>query len=333
VSENAAPREMGFLLIEGFSLLSFAAAVEPLRAANILSGKPLYRWRNIAFTEGEISASNGLAIRPDHGLADAPRFDTVFVCAAGNPTTFHHEPTLNWLRRIAAAGANIAGVSGGPFILARAGVLAGYRCAIHWEHAPAFVEAFPELMLTRALFEIDRDRLTCGGGVAALDMMHELIARDHGPALAAAVSDWFLQTEIRMGEGAQRLSARERYGTGNAKLIRALAAMEARLDEPASRERLAGVAGVSLRQLERLFAAELGGSIERIYLKLRLDRARLLLRQSTLSVVEIGVACGFASPSHFSRSYKARFGAPPKTERTTAVREGAKAAIMARPPA
>jgi transcriptional regulator GlxA family with amidase domain len=173
-------------------------------------------------------------------------------------------------------------------------------------------------MLTRALFEIDRDRLTCGGGVAALDMMHELIAVDHGPALAAAVSDWFLQTEIRMGEGVQRLSARERHGTSNAKLIKALAAMEARLDEPAGRERLASVAGVSLRQLERLFSAELGSSIDRTYLKFRLDRARLLLRQSTLTVVEVGVACGFASPSHFSRSYKARFGAPPKAERATA---------------
>lgn len=312
---DAAPRRMGFLLIEGFSLMSYASAVEPLRAANVLAGRRLYEWRHVAAGGRTAAASNGIAVAADHGLEEAARYDTVFVCAAGNPSTFRHRPTLGWLRRVAGRGARIAGVSGGPFVLARAGLLAGRRCTVHWEHVPAFAETFPELLLTGALFEIDGDRLTCGGGIAALDMLHALIRADHGPALAAMVSDWFLQTEIRGGEGAQRLSVRERHGTRNPRLLRALEAMESRLDEPIGRAALAAVAGVSLRQLERLFAAQLGSTIDRHYLAMRLERARVLLRQTGLPVVQVGAECGFASPSHFSRSYRSRFGISPRRER------------------
>ena len=309
------PRAMGFLLIDGFSLMSFASVVEPLRAANVLGGRQLYAWANISMGGEPVAASSGLTIQPDRSIADGIAFDSVFVCAAGNPTTFADRPTFTWLRRLARAGVRIAGVSGGPYILARAGLLDGYRSTIHWEHVPAFIEAFPQLDMTRALFEIDRGRLTCGGGVAALDMMHAMITADHGPVLAAAVSDWFLQTDIRAEGDVQRLAPRERYGTANVRLLTALRLMEARLDEPVDRRTLAEAAGVTLRQLERLFAQYLSTSIGRHYLRLRLDRARVLLRQTGMPVVEAGIASGFASPSHFSKCYKAQFGLSPKDER------------------
>lgn len=314
-SDLNTPRPMGFLLVEGFSLLSYAAAVEPLRAANTLAGRQLYRWVNLTLADAGIHASSGLAVAPDQPIGQNTAFDTVFVCIAGNPSTFQHAPTLHWLRHLARQGVRLAGVSGGPFVLARAGLLQGHRCTVHWEHVPAFEAAFPGLDLRRTLFEIDRDRLTCGGGVAALDMMHALITLDHGPALAGAVSDWFLQTQIRFGEGAQRPSLRERHGTGNAKLLRAIAIIERHLDEPPGRAALAAGAGISLRQLERLFAGELGTTIDRYALRLRLDHARLLLAQTSLSITEIGVACGFASASHFSRSYRAQFKASPSAQR------------------
>jgi transcriptional regulator GlxA family with amidase domain len=178
-------------------------------------------------------------------------------------------------------------------------------------------EAFPQLDLHRTLYEIDRDRLTCAGGVAPLDMMVELIERDHGHDLATGVAEWFLQTEIRPGGAAQRMKARERFGVSNERLLRALAFMEANLEEPASKDRLAQAAGVSVRQLERLFAQHLGTTPGEHYLNLRLDRARTLLRQTTLSVMGAAVATGFVSPSHFSRAYRARFGKSPKAERAT----------------
>jgi len=306
---------MAFLLVEGFSLLSYASAVEPLRAANTLSGRPLYRWTNLTIDDATAHASSGIAIAPDGSIGAETEFDTVFVCVAGNPSAFQHQPTFQWLRRLARQGVRLAGVSGGPLVLARAGLLEGYRCTVHWEHVPVFEAAFPNLDLRRTLFEIDRGRLTCGGGVAALDMMHALITLDHGPALAGAISDWFLQTQIRFGEGAQRMSPRERHGTSNAKLLKVIALMERQLDTPPQRAALAAAAGISLRQMERLFASEMGTSYEKYALRIRLDHARLLIAQSSMSMTEIGLACGFASASHFSRSYKTRFGLSPSAER------------------
>ncbi len=169
--------------------------------------------------------------------------------------------------------------------------------------------------MSHTLFEIDRDRLTCAGGIAALDMMHALIERDHGHRLAAAVSEWFLQTEVRDGGGAQRMTLRQRYGISNARLLEVLGHMEANLEEPAERAELARVAGVSLRQLERLFAVHLRTTVRRHYLAIRLARARVLLRQTALPIIEISVACGFATASHFSRAYRVQFRAPPRADR------------------
>lgn len=305
---------IAFLLIDGFALMSYAAAIEPLRAANLLSGRELYRWRHVAVDGGSAEASNGVRVIADQKVGDKAAFDTVMVCAGGNPALFEDAATFAWLRDLARTGVRLGGISGGPWILARAGVLRGHRATVHWEHLPAMAEAFPILDLNRTLYEVDRDRLTCAGGVAALDMVVELIEGDHGRALATAVADWYLRTEMRSGGTAQRMQPRERFGVSNEKLLRTLAYMEAHLEEPANKSQLAAVAGVSVRQLERLFAQHLGATPAERYLQIRLDRARTLLRQTTLSVMEAAVACGFVSPSHFARAYRARFGVSPRAE-------------------
>ena len=308
------PRTIGFCLVDGFALMSFASAIEPLRAANVLAGRELYRWRHIAMAEAAL-ASNGLRLAPDHRVGDEVALDMLLVVAGGNPAEFRDPKTFRWLRRLARRGVAIGGVSGGPFVLARAGLLDGYRCTIHWEHGPAFRETFPHLDMTGRLFEIDRDRLTCAGGVAALDMLHALIAQDHGRALADAVAEWFLQTEIRTAEGAQRRTLQERFRVSSGPLLVALDALETRIEDPPGRAELARMAGVSVRQLERLFAAELRTTIARHRLTLQLERARMLVRQSAMPLLEIAVASGFASASHFSRAYKAAFGRPPRADR------------------
>ena len=309
------PHRFGFLLIDDFALMSFASAVEPLRAANILAGRMLYEWFHISTGAGAIAASNGLSVTADHTIADKIRFDTVLVCAGGNPAAFDDAKAIAWLRRLARSGCAIGGVSGGPFILAKAGILDGVRCTIHWEHLPAFTEAFPDLVSTRTLFEIDRGRLTCGGGVAALDMMHALIRRDHGQSLAARVSDWYLQTAVRLGDSTQRISLLERVGTNNRSLIAAIGSMERQLASPMSRAALAKAAHVSVRQLERLFAKHLGVTIGQHYLALRLTKAQALLRQTSLPIVQIGAECGFANASHFARVYRERFATLPSRDR------------------
>ncbi len=318
MGDTARPRRIGFLLIPGFALMSYASAVEPLRAANVLAGKNLYRWRHIAIRGNDIAASNGVRIQADANISNAGRLDAIVVCAGGNPQAFDHSPTFAFLRKAARHGVQLGGVSAGPYLLAQAGLLEGYRCTVHWEHIPAFTETFPFLHLSRSLFEIDRDRFTCAGGIAALDMMHAMIRIDHGAMLASAVSDWFLQTEVRRGEVAQRLSPTERFGVHHPKLVQTLLRMEREIENPLPPGELAEKAGVSLRQLERLFARYLGTTIHRHYQRTRLEHARILLRQTTKSISEIALATGFAAPTQFSRSYRRHFGTAPARERKVA---------------
>lgn len=303
----------------GFSLLSYSAAIEPLRAANLLAEAELYRWVHISGDGPMIPASNGVSIASDAGIADTPDLDAVFVVAGGNPAAFDDAATLAWLRRLARRGVAIGGVSGGPYLLAKAGLLAGRRCTLHWMHLPAFLEAFPDLRPSMALYEIDGDRMTCAGGIAALDMIAAMIQAEQGAALAAGVREWFLQG-YRPADQPQRLSLVARHGAHSAPLLRALEAMERRLEAPLVRTELARIAGLSVRQLERLFASQVGATIGDVYRGLRLDRARVLVRESTLGITEIATACGFQSASHFSRRYREQFGASPLEERRSEAR-------------
>ncbi len=315
-TDKFAGRTLGLFLVDGFALMSYAAVIEPFRAANTLAGRELYRWTHISVDGRPICASNGASILADRAVGRPPFIcDTLFVFAAGDPASFSDARTFAWLRRLARSNVRLAGVSGGPFLLARAGLLDGHRATIHWSHESAFREAFPTLSIEPSLYVIDRRRLTCGGGTAGLDLAIELIERDHGHKLAADVSEWFIRTEPRPADKSQRLSLRERAGVRNDRVLRVLAEMEARLEEPADRAELARLAGLSLRQLERLFSAHTGETIGKYYLRLRLEKAGELLRNTGMTTTAVSVACGFPNGSYFSRAFKARFGKPPSAER------------------
>ena len=212
---------------------------------------------------------------------------------------------FRWLIRMARSGVRLGGVSGGPVILARAGLMTGRRMTVHWEYAAALAEMHPDLVLERTLYVIDRDRVTCAGGTAPVDMMHALIAGHHGARFAQLVSDWFLHTEIRPPVGPQRGGMASRIGTTNAAVLQAVAAMESHVADPVTLGDLAAASGVSARQLNRLFHAALGRSTMQVYIELRLEKAMNLIRNSPLSLTEIALATGFSSSSHFSRSVHA----------------------------
>jgi len=313
---EARAETVGFLLVPGFALMSYTAAIEPLRAANLIAGKELYRWWHASPSGKPVAASNGVSIIPDCGTDRDRAADILFVCAGGNPATFEDKGAFAWLRRLARKGVVIGGISGGPYILAKAGLLEGRRATLHWEHLPAFREAFPDVELVPSLFEIDGNRITCSGGISALDMMVALIERDHGRPLAASVGDWFLHTHIREGMGPQRMDLRYRLGVADEKLIQVLRSMETSLETPRPRAALAREAGISLRQLERLFRNHVGRGIHGHYRFLRLERARQLLRETTLPVLDVALATGFASSSQFARAYRRAFGEPPSETRT-----------------
>jgi transcriptional regulator GlxA family with amidase domain len=313
---------IGFLLIDGFALMSYASVVEAFRAANILSGRPLYEWKHISIKDTFVRASNGARIWTDARITDALDLDLLLVCAAGNPALFRDKRTFARLRYLASRKIRMGGISGGPYILARAGLLDGYRCTIHWEHRPAFVEAFPQLDVQSGVYVIDRDRLTCAGGVAGLDLATALIAEDHGRDLAVQVSDWYLQTKLREAHSAQRVSLSERYKTTNKKVLATLAAMEENIEKPLSGSVLAKRSQVSLRQLERLFRSNLQRTVATTYLHIRLTKAATLLRETGAPLVDVALASGFASASHFSRTFKYWQGRPPASFRSLTRQHG-----------
>lgn len=313
-ASDAEPTRIGFLLVDGFALLSYASVIEAFRLANLVAKCSLYTWRHISLGDDLIRASNGANIVAENRVGEDLDLDVLLVCAAYKPQ-LDDETTHGWLRRMATRVKRVGGVSGGPVILARAGLLNGYRCTIHWDHLPAFTETFPDVRVEPSLFVIDRNRLTCAGGIAGLDMAIDLIGRDHGTALATRVGEWCIRTEARTGAGAQRASPSERYGVRNGKLLRVLVHMESNVEAPATRAELAGLVGVSVRQLERLFAAHLHTTLKAVYQSIRLAHADKLLRQTAMSVTEISVACGFTSQRHFSRQFKNQFGRSPSRQR------------------
>lgn len=308
-------QEYGFLLVPHFPMMCFSAVVEPLRQANRIADKVLYRWHFLSPDGEPVQASNGVLIIPEAGLDMDIEFDTIIVLAGIDVERYRDPATLAWLRRQSRRRVKIGGISNGPLVLARAGLLHGYRSTIHWESLDAYCEEFPELDVTNTLFEIDRDRFTCSGGIAALDLMHKLIEQDHGAEVSGSVSEQFLHHHVRASDDPQRMALRERLGVSHAKLLIVLELMEANLEEPLSRDELARAAGVSVRQLERLFKTYLGRTLGHHYLDLRLKRARLMLRQTSMSVLRVAVACGFVSASHFSRAYRQKFGLAPRIDR------------------
>jgi transcriptional regulator GlxA family with amidase domain len=209
--------------------------------------------------------------------------DTLLICVGGRPWDFRDKKTLGWIRQLSRRGVRIGGVSGGPYVLARAGIMEGRHMTMHWEHAPALSEEYPDLLLTRSRYIIDRDRLTCAGGIAALDMMHAIIAEEHGKVFATQVSDWYLHREVALASSPQRASLTQRYGIHRQDIIYALELMESNIATPLDRAAIASRIGLSTRQIDRLFASLLGSSFADHYRTIRLERARNLLLQSTLA--------------------------------------------------
>ncbi|MGI9409613.1 MAG: GlxA family transcriptional regulator [Hyphomicrobiaceae bacterium] len=309
------PYRIGFLLIDGFALMSYASAVEPLRAANLLSDRVLYDVFHLAENDVSSPSSGGAKIPATMPLDARHRLDCVFVVAGGDPAAFHNPRVARWLRRMDARGTLMGGISGGPVILALAGMMEGRRMTVHWEHAGALAEISPSLMVERTLYVRDRDRLTCAGGIAPLDMMHAFITEHHGGDFARSISDWFMHTDIRPSGGPQRAGLAERHGVTSFPLIVAIEAMENHIADPLELGQLAVLVGLSKRQLNRLCSQKLGAPTMAFYRNLRLDKARSLLRQSPLSITEISLATGFGSSAHLSDRFRQRYGVAPSSVR------------------
>ena len=314
-SANAGPLKVGFLLIPDFSMLAFSSAIEPLRAANRMSEKTLFDWV-IASPMGEpVAASNEVVVNAENGPEALQDCRLVFLCSGMNIKSHTEKSILNIARRLDRGGAIIGAICTGTYIMAAAGLLDDKRCTIHWENIDGLAEEFPMLEVTNELFEIDDTRVTCSGGTASLDMVLYLISQVHGQQLAATVSDQFIHDRIRDPSDRQRMELRARLGVSHPKLLAVVEQMEKNLEEPLSQTTLASMANLSTRQLERLFRKYLNTTPTRYYLNLRLARARQLLRQTSMSILSVALACGFVSASHFSKCYRESYGRTPRAER------------------
>lgn len=312
---DAKSRRFVFVLLDKFTLLSFASAIDCLRLANRHMGRDHYSWILVGEDGDTVSCSTNTTFKLDDDLAELRRDDTIVLCGGTEIQQVTTKKLLNWLRREARKGPPVIGLCTASFCMAKAGLLDGKRATIHWENQDSFAEEFDEVELSKSVFTIDSNRMTTAGGTSSIDLFLKLIAQDLGEDVANWVADQQIYSSIRTDQDTQRLSVPTRIGVRHPKLSMVIQMMEANIEEPISPSLLAKEVGMSTRQLERLFRRYLNRSPKRYYMELRLQKARNLLMQTDMSVINVALACGFASPSHFSKCYRAHYETTPYRER------------------
>jgi AraC family carnitine catabolism transcriptional activator len=313
------PRDIVFLLIPRFSMIAMFSALEPLRVANRFAGE-LFSWRFASMDGAAVAASNGIPVSVTSALEGIGRPDLAVICASYEHEAGMGRPVLNELRKLARNGTLLSGLDTGAFILAEAGVLDGHRATCHWETLPAFRESYPQVDVANDTYVLDRGRMTASGGAAALDMMIDWLAAIENEDLASRVADSLVHTRHINHPGEAGLRAGSRYRIEDERVITAVALMEGHIEDVLEVGDIAAQAGISARQLERLFHRHLRASPLAFYRRIRLERAEQLLTYSHLAVRDVAIACGFSSLALFSRTFKARYGRQPSAIRRSANR-------------
>ena len=307
---------VGFLLLPQFPIYALILALESLRIANQNAGRRLFSAHLFSVDGRPVAAGNGMTVAPERAIGAVPFLPTVIVCAGNEPIQHVTKGLLNWLRRLERHGARLGALDTGSFALAAAGLLDGHQTTLHWEAIPLFREHHPEIAVSEQLYSFDRNRMTCAGGIATLDMMLHLIGLKHGRDLAQIVANGFVHGRIRRDAEQQRVSVDDALGQVDPRLGRIVRAMEDNIELPLGARDLAGRAGISVRQLERLIRGRFGDTPMRYYLKLRLQAARNHLFYGDMPIQDIAAACGFSSPSVLSRTFRAHFGLSPRAFRS-----------------
>lgn len=317
--KNDGEIEIGFLLVPNFPLVCLSSALDVLRHANMYAEKARYRYRTYAEQGGTVRASNGLEIQAGDVIAETADPALLFVCAGSaggaDPLRGETTETRKWLRHLARNNTPLGGISAGTFILARSGLMDGYQCAVHWDDATVFRETFPEIELSNQVFIIDRDRLSCSGGAATIDMMLRIVAEDLGPEIAAKVAEMMLVDRVRSTLDKQASAALYKAKARSEPLARAIEAMELNIEAPLSMIELATHITLTRRQLHRLFRQHTGQTPTDFYRDLRLRHARSLLHGTPAKIIDVAMASGFGSHSHFTKVYRERFGVSPLKDR------------------
>ena len=317
MQKKNAVSEILVLVTPHFNLAATMAFLDPFRAANYLAGRQLFQWSFVSEQGGLCRASNGVEIAVQ-ALGDFKQAlpDIVVLSSSWTPEAFASEALLTALRKFARAQRYIAGLDTAAFILAQAGLLDGKQATVHYEHIDAFGEKYPDTGISEDLFLHEGTLGTCCGGAASGEYALFLLRGLVGDALTNDCAKYLFYSTLR-GPGAHQTDDQlEPLGnTAPPKVRKAIEIMERHLETLISIPDLCRLAGVSQRQLNRLFQDYVKTSPQLYYRDIRLDRARGLVTQTELPLSEVALACGFPSHVHFSRAYKARFGVPPNKDR------------------
>lgn len=306
---------IGFLMMPEYTLSTFSNAVSVLRMANRLSGRELYRYSVFSIDGEPVVSSAGLELKMDGSFHTTVDMNVLIVCGGYNVKNYCDKPVIDAMRSMDKKGIPLGAMCTGSYVLAAAGLLDGYRSTIHWENIASMREQFPKLNISSSLFVIDRDRYTCSGGISSIDLMLNLVASIHGHQLVQQISEQFTCDRVRTEKDPQRAPLQYLIGASQPRLVDAVVLMEANIEEPLSLDEIAEYVGISRRQLERLFNRYLHCAPSRYYLELRLSRARLLLLQTSIPVIDVAISCGFSTAPHFSKCYSDLYGKPPSNER------------------
>lgn len=304
---NNAPLNTAVLVLDQSNTLSFAAAVDPMRAANRRAAKPLFNWRFFTSTGASAALTSGL-------MVDGPEIATLDGCdlllvIAGFDLERHATPRLlASLRRLHRLGCTIGAIDGGPWLLARAGILDGHAATTHWEDLEDFATRFPAIDTRRDRFVISPPFATSGGAAPGIDMMLHLIEARFGKALATRVASAFLYDPVPLGQQGQSPTVTPRPVRRNRQIARALDLMDTHIDDPLPIAEIAAALSLSPRSLEQRFRTHLGQSPQGYYLQLRLVEAHRLATDTTQMVQEIAIATGFSSQASFARAFRKMHG-------------------------
>ena len=312
---RSASTKIGLLLLPKFSMISYASTVETFLLANTLAGKDLYDCVIFTQNDNSVESTIGSLANPDHTLDTATKMDYFFVCGGDSSIDDINERTNSILTTLSNKNIPIGAISSGIYILAKSGLLDGYRCSVHWHHFNFMQDSFPNIIFTKRLFEIDMNRFSCPGGASVVHLIVTLIKNQHGTELASDISETLMLERIRSSEDKQRIPLKHIIGTSHPKLIEAVTLMESNIDEPISLKELSHYVGISTRQLERLFRDNLDSTPTKYYMDLRLQIARNLLINTSKSITNIAQATGFISQSHFSQCYRSIYGISPTKQR------------------
>ncbi|MEB2869889.1 GlxA family transcriptional regulator [Pseudomonas rhizosphaerae] len=301
---------VGFVLLEHFSLAAFTASLDTLVTANLIS-PGAYTLRSYGLAPGQVISDLGIQLQPDAPLIPGvhDELDMLVICG-GFRTPLRASLLLSRvLADCSRRGIKLGGLWNGAWFLGQAGLLDGYRCAVHPENRASLAELSPQITVTPASQVIDRNRITAASPNGSFSMMMALIREQRGDTLASGVEHILAFEGLRF-----RRTGAQPNGKLTPPLRNIIDLMETNLEEPLSLDQLAEFVGRSRRQIDRLFQDQLGTSPHRYYMELRVTEARRLLQHSQLSILEVAIACGFVSVSHFSKCYSGYFGHSPSRE-------------------